>query len=104
MSEQSFKILFQTDLETNVKELEYWSNKFRGKIPKSIKNRIEKLKYVSSMQYKAEQEKEKQKEQLMSPDEVGKKRESDVFENNLPPYLKKRREAIKENKDAKLVL
>ena len=59
MSEQSFKLLFQTDLETNVKELEYWSNKFKGKIPKSIKNRIEKLKYVSSMQYKAEQEKRK---------------------------------------------
>lgn len=62
MSEQSFKILFQTDLETNVKELEYWSQKFRGKIPKSVKNRIEKLKYVSSIQYKAEQEKQKQKE------------------------------------------
>ena len=62
MSEESFKILFQTSLENNVKELEYWSNKFKGKIPKSIKNRIEKLKYVSSMQYKAEQEKQKQKE------------------------------------------
>jgi len=62
MSEQSFKILFQTDLETNVKELEYWSQKFRGKIPKSVKNRIEKLKYVSSIQYKTEQEKQKQKE------------------------------------------
>jgi len=62
MSEESFKLLFQTDLESNVKELEYWSQKFRGKIPKSVKNRIEKLKYVSSMQYKAEQEKEKQKE------------------------------------------
>ena len=58
MSEQSFKILFQTSLENNVKELEYWSQKFRGKIPKSVKNRIEKLKYVSSLQYKAEQEKE----------------------------------------------
>jgi|TARA_B100000035_G_C20798986_1_gene464599 predicted transcriptional regulator len=62
MSEESFKLLFQSSLENNVKELEYWSTKFRGKIPKSVKNRIEKLKYVSGMQYKAEQEKEKQKE------------------------------------------
>ena len=62
MSEESFKLLFQSSLENNVKELEYWSTKFRGKIPKSVKNRIEKLKYVSGMQYKAKQEKEKQKE------------------------------------------
>lgn len=62
MSEESFKLLFQTSLENNVKELEYWSTKFRGKIPKSVRNRVEKLKYVSGMQYKAEQEKQKQKE------------------------------------------
>jgi lipoate-protein ligase A len=62
MSEESFKLLFQTDLENNIKELEYWTTKFKGKIPKSIKNRIEKLKYVSGLQYKAEQEKQKQKE------------------------------------------
>ena len=60
MSEESFRMLFQTSLEDNVKELEYWSTKFRGKIPKSIKNRIEKLKYVSGVQYKAEQEKQKE--------------------------------------------
>lgn len=64
MSEESFKLLFQTDLENNIKELEYWSTKFKGKIPKSIKNRIEKLKYVSGLQYKAEQEKQKQKESV----------------------------------------
>ena len=60
MSEESFKMLFQTSLENNVKELEYWSTKFRGKIPKSVKNRVEKLKYVSGVQYKAEQEKQKE--------------------------------------------
>jgi predicted transcriptional regulator len=60
MSEESFRTLFQTSLEDNVKELEYWSTKFRGKIPKSIKNRVEKLKYVSGVQYKAEQEKQKE--------------------------------------------
>ena len=114
MSEQSFKLLFQTSLENNVKELEYWSNKFKGKIPKSIKNRIEKLKYVSSMQYKAEQE--KQKEQLTSPEEVGDKRESDLSKNRygfqksyhgseehknvLKDVIK---ETTKESKDAKLV-
>tara|TARA_B100001063_G_scaffold141211_1_gene131947 strand:- start:66 stop:269 length:204 start_codon:yes stop_codon:yes gene_type:complete len=64
MSEESFKLLFQTDLENNIKELEYWTTKFKGKIPKSIKNRIEKLKYVSGLQYKAEQEKQKQKESV----------------------------------------
>ena len=122
MSEQSFKILFQTDLETNVKELEYWSNKFKGKIPKSIKNRIEKLKYVSSMQYKAEQEKEKQlleqdklnaKRQLedrmskLEPEEVEELRESTSYgfhkyqysnhKNVLKDIIK---ETTKENKDA----
>jgi lipoate-protein ligase A len=60
MSEESFRMLFQTSLEDNVKELEYWSTKFRGKMPKSVKNRVEKLKYVSGVQYKAEQEKQKE--------------------------------------------
>ena len=131
MSEQSFKILFQTSLENNVKELEYWSNKFKGKIPKSIKNRIEKLKYVSSMQYKAEQEKEKQlseqdklnaKRQLedrmskLEQEEVGDKRESDLSKNrygfqksyhgsekHVNAIKDMIKETTKESKDAKLV-
>lgn len=60
--QDSFReLLSRTSIE-NEMELKYWSGKFRGKIPKSVKNRISKLKYILSLQYQAMKEQEKQKE------------------------------------------
>jgi len=60
--QESFReLLGRTSIENEL-ELKYWEGKFRGKIPKSVKHRMEKLKYIISLQYKAEQEKQKQKE------------------------------------------
>jgi len=60
--QDSFReLLSRTSIE-NEMELKYWQGKFRGKIPKSVKHRMEKLKYILSLQYQAMKEKEKQKE------------------------------------------
>ena len=60
--QESFReLLSRTSIE-NKMELEYWSGKFRGKIPKSVKHRMEKLRYILSLQYQAMKEQEKQKE------------------------------------------
>lgn len=60
--QESFRqILSRTSIE-NEMELNYWQGKFRGKIPKSVKHRMEKLRYILSLQYQAMKEQEKQKE------------------------------------------
>ena len=60
--QESFReLLSRTSIE-NEMELNYWSGKFRGKIPKSVKHRMEKLKYILSLQYQAMKEKENQQE------------------------------------------
>jgi len=58
--QESFRDLLSRTSVENELELNYWSGKFRGKIPKSVKHRMEKLKYILSLQYQAMKEKEKQ--------------------------------------------
>ena len=68
--QESFSdLLNRTSIENDL-ELRYWSEKFRGKIPKSVKNRISKLKYILSLQYQAMKEQEKiEKEQKQKESE-----------------------------------
>ena len=68
--QESFSdLLSRTSIENDL-ELQYWSGKFRGKIPKSVKNRISKLKYILSLQYQAMKEQEKiEKEQKQKESE-----------------------------------
>ena len=61
--QESFReLLGRTSIENEL-ELKYWEGKFRGKIPKSVKHRMEKLKYIISLQYKAMKEQEKIEQQ-----------------------------------------
>jgi hypothetical protein len=60
--QESFReLLSRTSIENEL-ELNYWQGKFRGKIPKSVKHRMEKLKYILSLQYDAMKQKEEQKQ------------------------------------------
>ena len=60
--QESFReLLSRTSIENEL-ELKYWQGKFRGKIPKSVKHRMEKLKYILSLQYDAMKQKEEQKQ------------------------------------------
>ena len=68
--QESFSDLLSRAPIENDLELQYWSGKFRGKIPKSVKNRISKLKYILSLQYQAMKEQEKiEKEQKQKESE-----------------------------------
>lgn len=61
--QESFReLLGRTSIENEL-ELKYWEGKFRGKIPKSVKHRMEKLKYILSLQYDAMKQKEEQNKQ-----------------------------------------
>ena len=68
--QESFRELLSRTSFENKMELEYWSGKFRGKIPKSVKHRMEKLRYILSLQYQAMKEQEKiEKEQKQKESE-----------------------------------
>jgi len=58
----SFRGILNNTIEENQSEIDYWNGKFRGKIPKSVKNRIKKLEYIITLQKKAIEEGQKQKE------------------------------------------
>jgi predicted transcriptional regulator len=55
----SFRSILNNTIEENEYEVKYWQGKFRGKIPKSVKNRIAKLEYIIKLQKKALEEGEK---------------------------------------------